>query len=363
MSDTTTNSIETEAMALLRELGMEDVLFYAVPSNCCWLTRAGGPKVFKPWAAFRTLWQGQLIDAQVLGHDESIVQYTITAKGRCALAVQTPEAESAVLANEAQIGALLTELANGKHMPEDSELFPEMRRRNLITLVSGGYYTITTKGRALLTAQKSLEYAMEALPFKGAMFLNLIGGYSGYHYWPGAPESKYALSDPHMHTFRFEVVLKPSKDREIEFLVAADALGEHMEQWLEQPANEASSCELMAVILAGKAWDLFQLPVMSSQVAEDDHSAALWVGDCKHARPWCVLAHNELGEYFDSMGMKDTPEGVMEEAMKLADDLAADISEALKGVDPNSTDQIRIDIHLEATPANYETPITPDNPS
>ncbi len=274
-----------------------------------------------------------------------------------------PEAESAVLANEAQIGALLTELANGKHMPEDSELFPEMRRQNLLTLVSGGYYTITTKGRALLAAQKSLEYAMEALPFKGAMFLNLIGGYNGQHYWPGASNGPYDLHDPHFHTFRFEVVLKPSKDREIEFLASADALGEHMEQWLEQPAHEASSCELMAVVLAQKAWDLFQLPVMSSQVAEDDQSAALWVGDCKHTRPWCVLAHNELGEYFDPMGDKDTVGEVMEEALKLADDLAADITDALKEVDPKGPNQVRIDIHVEAPPANYETPITPDNPS
>ena len=221
----------------------------------------------------------------------------------------------------------------------------------------------TNESKPFMRELTPLEYAMDALPFKGTMFLNLIGGFSGYHYWPGAPKGPYALSDAHLHSFRFEVILKPHRDRHIEFLLAADAIGEYMEGWLADTNNQSASCELMAVVIAKRAWDLFKLDVASVQVAEGVDSAALWIGDCKHARPWCVLAHNELGEYFDPMGMKDTPEGVMEEAMKLADDLAADISEALKGVDPNSTDQIRIDIHLEATPAHYETPITPDNPS
>ena len=283
----------TEAMALLYELSMENVLFYAVPSNRCWLTRAGGPKVDKPWAAFTALSRGQLIAAKDLGDVESIVQYAITHKGQALLAAQKP------------------------------------------------------KSKPFLRECGPLECAMDALPFKGTMFLNLIGGYSGYHYWPGAPEGPHALSDPHFHTFRFEVVLKSSKDREIEFLASADALGESMEQWLGIDKHRDSSCELMAVVLAKKAWELWELDVVSVQVAEDSDSAALWVGDCKHARPWCVLAHNELGEYFDPMGGKETADEVMDEAVKLADELAADIEGALKEVDPKSTDQIRIDIHVE----------------
>lgn len=194
---------------------------------------------------------------------------------------------------------------------------------------------------------------MDALPFKGTMFLNLIGGYSGYHFWPRENPSSpgitmpLELSEPHLHTFNFEVVVQVAKDREIEFLEASERLSDYMKHWLGLPANTSASCELMAVILAHIANELFGLDVASVQVAEDNQSAALWIGDCKHARPWCVLAHNELGEYFDPMGDKETVGEVMKEALKLADDLAADITDALKEVDPKGPSQVRIDIHVE----------------
>ena len=79
--------------------------------------------------------------------------YGISAAGRAVLAEQPDPAPDEGWFNNAQILEILAALRNGEHMDEQCKLFSEMRRRDLIALVSGGYYTIASAGQALLAAQ------------------------------------------------------------------------------------------------------------------------------------------------------------------------------------------------------------------
>lgn len=95
--------------------------------------------------------------------------------------------------------------------------------------------------------------------------------FEGFHHWPGAPEHRSYLRDPHRHLFHARVeVLVGDGDREVEFHDLRDAITE----WVDSQERNfgPASCEHIAQRLIMHLSD--QYDVQSVTVSEDGENGA-----------------------------------------------------------------------------------------
>ncbi len=107
----------------------------------------------------------------------------------------------------------------------------------------------------------------------------------GFHFWRAAPPDVSFLRYPHRHVFKFEVMAKTSKGREIEFFRLQrttkgavhhlSLAGEPLDGFLEAGKGTPLSCEEMASAVA-EYLDHESYPVVEVVVSEDGENDGLW---------------------------------------------------------------------------------------
>lgn len=95
---------------------------------------------------------------------------------------------------------------------------------------------------------------------------------AGFHYWPGAPDHRIYLADPHRHQFHFEVSMRVHHDeRDVEFHDLIDAARDEL---IPDGNYGPLSCEAIASVLLDRLATRFPGRDIHVTVSEDGEAGA-----------------------------------------------------------------------------------------